>query len=56
MFYHISNIRAINKIGPHNEAVLSVIIFQHWAMVNYIKEPVKVLEFVIDRVIYTKSI
>ena len=26
MFYHISNIRAINRIGPHNEDVLSVII------------------------------
>lgn len=25
MFYHISNIRAINRIGPHNEDVLSVI-------------------------------
>ena len=26
MFYHISNIRAINRIGPHNEDVISVII------------------------------
>ena len=25
-YYHISNIRAINRIGPHNEDVLSVII------------------------------
>ena len=25
-FYYISNIRAINRIGPHNEDVLSVII------------------------------
>ena len=26
MYYHISNIRAINRIGPHNEDVISVII------------------------------
>lgn len=26
MFYHINNIRAINRIGPHNKDVLSVII------------------------------
>lgn len=26
MYYHISNIRAINRIGPHNEEVVSVII------------------------------
>jgi hypothetical protein len=26
MFYHINNIRAINRIGPHNEDVISVII------------------------------
>ena len=26
MFYHINNIRAINRIGPHNQEVLSVII------------------------------
>lgn len=25
-YYHISNIRAINRIGPHNEEILSVII------------------------------
>ena len=25
-YYHISNIRAVNRIGPHNEEVLSVII------------------------------
>ena len=25
-YYHISNIRAVNRIGPHNEDVLSVII------------------------------
>ena len=25
-YYHISNIRAINRIGPHNEDILSVII------------------------------
>lgn len=25
-YYHISNIRAINRIGPHNEDVLSLII------------------------------
>ncbi|KAF9818418.1 hypothetical protein IEO21_02767 [Rhodonia placenta] len=26
MFYHIQNIRAINRIGPHNQDVLSIII------------------------------
>nr|YP_009517229.1 LAGLIDADG homing endonuclease [Myochromella boudieri]AYE93142.1 LAGLIDADG homing endonuclease [Myochromella boudieri] len=26
LYYHISNIRAINRIGPHNEDILSVII------------------------------
>ena len=26
MFYHISNIRAINRIGPHDQDVISVII------------------------------
>jgi len=25
-YYHISNIRAVNRIGPHNEDVLSIII------------------------------
>jgi len=25
-YYHISNIRAVNRIGPHNEDILSVII------------------------------
>ena len=25
-YYHISNIRAINRIGPHNEDILSVVI------------------------------
>lgn len=25
-YYHISNIRAVNRIGPHNEEILSVII------------------------------
>ena len=48
MFYHISNIRAIHRIGPHNGDVLSVI---KGSLLGW-----EELEFVIGKVLYTKSI